>query len=331
MLTRAEFFGGLSGAALAGSAAAAGAETLIRLTGFGNESNLPVWVAQDRGFFRREGLNVTSAATRGSIAQFKDVMAGRYDVVLTAIDNIVAYTEGQADVRLPDFDVVAFMGGDSGLNTLVTRPEIKTYADIRGKTVVVDALTTGYAFLLFRLLENHGLKPHKDYGVIGIGTGSLRLKAMLDGRAVAAVMSSTDGLHAKAMGFNILADRAHALGGRYQSSVYGVRRSWAKDHGPQLVGLVRAVRKANDYIFSDHAGALAILKRHLTKLSDTDAQITFESLVSGHGGLIRSAALSIPGIEMVLSMRNEFAVPKKTLRNPYKYLDLSYYDEATRT
>jgi hypothetical protein len=39
-----------------------------------------------------------------------------------------------------------FMGGDNGFLSLVTQPDIKSYGDLKGKTLSVDALTTGYAF-----------------------------------------------------------------------------------------------------------------------------------------------------------------------------------------
>lgn len=322
-----------SGAGAAAALAAplpALAQPVVRVIGFGGISNLPIWVAQDRGLFAREGFRVVDTDTPGSIKQFRDVMAGRCDVVVTAIDNIVAYTEGQGPVRLEPMDVVAFMGGDTGLNSLVARPEIKRYADIRGKTVVVDALTTGYAFLLFRILERHGLRVHRDYGVIGIGEGGRRLQAMVDGRAVAAVMSTAQVRHALKLGFNVLATPAQALGGKYQSSVYAVRRSWARDHGSILVGMVRAIRAANAYIFTDHDGARRIMVRRLKGLSPADAAASFASLVQP-GGLIRSAAIDVAGVRTVLSMRDEFAVPRKSLSDPYKYLDLTYYREAVRT
>jgi ABC-type nitrate/sulfonate/bicarbonate transport system substrate-binding protein len=50
------------------------------------------------------------------------------------------------------------MGGDNGFLSLVTVPEVKTYADLMGRTLSVDALTTGYAFVLLDLLERGGLK-----------------------------------------------------------------------------------------------------------------------------------------------------------------------------
>jgi len=314
-----------------GSIRPAAAQTpTVRMIGFGGISNLPIWVAQRRGFFAREGFAVEDTDTPGSIQQFRDIMSGNCDVIVTAIDNIVAYTVGQGPASFPDMVVFSFLGGDTGLNYLVVRPEIKTYADIKGKTVVVDALTTGYAFLLFRILELHGLVLHRDFDVIGIGEGGRRLQAMEDGKAVAAVMSTAQVRHALTLGFNVLATPAQALGGKYQSSVYATRRSWAAGHRSTILGIIRAIRAANDVIFTDRAGAMAIMNEHLKGLSPADATATFDSLVDPNSGLIRSGAIDVDGVRTVLSMRNEFAVPKKNLTDPLKYVDLSYYQRIVR-
>ena len=57
------------------------------------------------------------------------------------------------------------MGGDNGFLRLVAVPEVKTFADLKGRTVSVDALTTGYAFVLLELLERGGLQRERDYKV----------------------------------------------------------------------------------------------------------------------------------------------------------------------
>src|SRR3546814_20094709 len=103
------------------------------------------------------------------------MISGKSDIASTAIDNIIAYTEGQGPFKIDNFDMVAFMGVHSGLNSVVTRPEIKTYADIKGKQVAVDATNTGYAFVLFRILEQNGFKYKQDYTVVPVRRGPQRL------------------------------------------------------------------------------------------------------------------------------------------------------------
>lgn len=311
------------------TATSAAADTKIRLIGFGGASNLPVWLAMDKGIFKKHGLDVTLDRTKGSEAQIKDMMSGKYDIASTSIDNIIAYTEGQGPFKIDNFDMVAFMGVHSGLNSVVTRPEIKTYADIKGKPVAVDAPNTGYAFVLFRILEKNGLKYKQDYTVVSVGGGPQRLEAMKENKAVAAVMSAPNDVEAKEIGYNILADAANELGG-YQGSAYGARRGWAKDHEKDIVTFIQAVVESHDRIFTNKADAIDVLKKRIKGLDDKEANTVYTSLTSGKGGLNRKAEINIEGVKTVLSLRGEYAEPKLKLTDPYKYIDLSYYEKATK-
>ena len=83
---------------------------------------------------------------------------GRYQIVHGAIDNAVA----MAEVAKADIAVVC--GGDNGWNQLIVQPEIGAAADLRGKTVIVDAPNTAYALQLYDMLAQAGLKKG-DYEV----------------------------------------------------------------------------------------------------------------------------------------------------------------------
>ena len=77
---------------------------------------------------------------------------------MTAVDNIVAYVEGQGEAPIgaqPEF--FAFMGSDSGFLSFVAQRGVKSWRDLKGKTLSVDARTTGYAFVLFEMLRRNGL------------------------------------------------------------------------------------------------------------------------------------------------------------------------------
>src|SRR5581483_7269806 len=121
------------------------AQPEIRLIGFGGGTNLPSWVAIDKGFFLKEGLKVTQDVTPGSKEQMQDIMAGKYQFASTAFDNIVAYTAGEGTCKFLNYDVVAIMCVHSGINSVFARPEIRKYSDLKGKVAAVDSPTSGYA------------------------------------------------------------------------------------------------------------------------------------------------------------------------------------------
>jgi len=304
------------------------AQTKLDMVGFGGASNLPVWVAQERGLFAKEGLEVSFARTPSSGALFKNMMSGKYQIASAAFDNVVAYVEGQAEMTIDGFDIVSVLGVHSGLVSLVTRPEIKGFPDMKGTTVAVDSPASGYALVLYRILDQKGLVRERDYKVLAVGGTGERLDAMRQNRAAVSLISPPQDLEAQRLGFNMMGDATASLGA-YQGSVYNVRRGWAKDHEREILAFVRAIVAAHDVIFNDRETAIAVLRSRLKELGPEDAAAVYAKM-TGPGGFERKARISIDGLKVVLSVRSAYGEPKKALADPYKYVDLSYYEKAMR-
>src|SRR5918912_1677324 len=97
---------------------------LIRLIAFSRP--VALLAAQAKGFFEREGLNVEVELTRGSIEQIRGLLAGRWDIAHTAADNVMAYDDRERA------DLFVFAVVDLGVGqTLVVRPEIRSFAELR--------------------------------------------------------------------------------------------------------------------------------------------------------------------------------------------------------
>src|SRR5439155_27144034 len=119
---------------------AARALQTLQVISFDGGWNLPVWAGQRQGFFEANGLAVQLGYTPNSAALITGMFDGKYQIALASIDNVVAYDEGQGEAKVPDNpDLFAFLGGDSGLLSVVGGPSIKSIADLKGKTLSVDA------------------------------------------------------------------------------------------------------------------------------------------------------------------------------------------------
>jgi ABC-type nitrate/sulfonate/bicarbonate transport system substrate-binding protein len=315
-------------ALLAAVSAASAAE--IRMMTFGGATNLPVWVAMEKGLFDKEGVKLTYAQTNGSVEQIKAFYEGKFDIISTAFDNIVAYAEGQSDIPLPGpYDMVAFMGVHGGMNSVMTPADINGYADIKGKTVAVDALKSGYGIVLYQILKDKGgLELDKDYKVISVGNTDKRLEAMREKKAVAAIIGAPTDIEVEKQGFKLLADAAKELGS-YQGSAMVVRTSWAKTHEADMAPFIRAVVAATDMIFNDKEMAISVLRKRIKSMSQEDAEKLYPRLV-GPGGLIPHSRMDIKGVETVLKIRETYGEPKKKMGPVSKYVDMGYYDRAMK-
>ena len=95
--------------------------------------------------------------------------SSKADIAQAAVDNAVAMVETA--------EVVIVMGEDS-LNELIAQPSIRSLAELKGKTVIVDATDTGFALQLKKILLSNGLKSGRDYEIKPVGTTPHHLQAM---------------------------------------------------------------------------------------------------------------------------------------------------------
>ena len=301
----------------------------IELIVFPGGFNWPIWIAEEKGFFARNGVAVKVTPTPGSAFQLTNLIDGKFDIAITAIDNVIAYSEGQGAAPTKETpDLVVFMGGDNGFLRLVAVPEVKAYADLKAKQISVDALTTGYAFVLQELLAKGGLQP-TDYELVPAGGVLQRFQSLLEKKHAATLLISPFEVNAEAKGFTRLANADDVLGA-YQGLVGATRRAWAKEREKDLVGYIRAYLTALDWLYSpsNRAEAVAILRKNLPAMTEALADKSYDILVHPTRGFARRAELDIPGIKTVLALRSKYAQPSKQLTDPVKYYDLRYYEAA---
>src|SRR5262249_9124200 len=135
------------------------------------------------GIFEKHGLKVELHLTENSRSQRDGLAAGTFDIVHSAVDNALAMVE------VGKHDVVIVAGGDSGMNEFFVQPEIKSFADLRGRAGVVDAPNTAYALQAKKiLLQRAGLRAGADYTVKPVGAGVFRFKAMAESKDNAAAI-----------------------------------------------------------------------------------------------------------------------------------------------
>lgn len=293
----------------------------VKLIVFRSSANLPIFVGQEKGFFEANGIRVELSNTRSSTEQIRGILSGRWDLMHTAADNVVAYVENEGA------DLFIFMGVGLGAPALYARPEIKTVQELRGKKVGVDALTTGYAFVLFDILERSGLKRGGDYEAVSVGGTDRRFEAMTKGEISATLLTPPFDAKASALGYT---EFGSADLGDYQASTGATTRRWAGEHRKALTGYIRGYRQALAWTFDpvNSAEAIGILARKL-ELPEAVAANTYKAnVVHPARGLSRDAALSLKGVETVIELRGRMGFLRPPFPRAPKYADLSFYAEA---
>ena len=148
---------------------------------------LPLTIAEQRGYFKAEGLDVTIVDFAGGSRALQALVGGSADVVSGAFEHTVnMQAKGQ---RLRAF----VLQGRApqivlGINPK-TMPNFKTVADLKGKKVGVTAPGSSTNVMLNFALAKAGLKP-SDVSVISVGTAQGAVAAMRSGQIDA--MSNLD-------------------------------------------------------------------------------------------------------------------------------------------
>ncbi|HWU39338.1 MAG TPA: ABC transporter substrate-binding protein [Candidatus Acidoferrum sp.] len=296
---------------------------------FAGGANWPLFVAQEKGLFAANGLAVKVTSTPNSVELIRGLMNGTFDIAMTTFDNVVAYQEGQGEVTLPSSpDLFAFMGGINSALRLIVNPEIKAYADLKGKTLGVDAVNTGYALGMYKLLAVHGLVPG-DYQLARTGGTIFRVQALMQGKIDGTVVNSPLEIVPEAKGYRRLGDFLESFGA-YQAISGATRRSWAASNEDRLLAYIRSFVAAVDWLYdpANRPEAIAIYQKFVPETPGEIADKAWLVMLSGKEGFQRKAKLDLQGANTVVRIRSEFGTPRKALEDAAKYFDESYYERA---
>jgi ABC-type nitrate/sulfonate/bicarbonate transport system substrate-binding protein len=299
------------------------APVTVRVNAFPNAKALPLHAGIAKGIFARHGLIVELELTDNSRNQREGLATGRFDIAHAAIDNAVAMIE------VAKKDVVIVSGGDSGMNEFFVQPDIKSFADLRGRTVIVDAPDTAYALQAKKILAQNGLKEG-DYTVKPVGAGVFRFKAMVEDKTNAGgILNLPFTVQAEELGLKSLG-RTIDLLGPYQASGAFMMRAWARENGATLerylAAYVDALRWVRDPANKSEAVALLIDKLRLTPRT---AARTYDLLLDPAFGFTPDAKFDHEGFRNMLALRAEIERTSGTVSAaPERYVDLSYYARA---
>jgi ABC-type nitrate/sulfonate/bicarbonate transport system substrate-binding protein len=276
----------------------------------------PLYVAHERGFFERYGLEVQITLTGASGTQMEALARGDYDAGLQQSDHIVRAVELGSDLFI-------FMASAPQPDlSLVVAPGIREFADLKGRTVAVDGARTGYALLQGRLLAGKGLKE-RDYSVVEAGGVKARFEALKSGAAVAAWLNPPFDQWLFAQGFGSLGKVVDFFP-RYPGSVAATRRSWARENEGELIAYIRAFHAAYTWLLD--AGNREQAERIAMARLKTDPQQTGAAYLAFTSR--PRPELSADSLALVIDAvwdAERFTQPKGS---PAKYMDLSYLARA---
>lgn len=317
----------IAGAALPLPLWCARAALPLALLTFPGSYNLLIWAAEEQGFFAKEGLEISRRPAATSMHLIESVNSGAFPIGASSIDNVVAYNKGQGAVELDrPVRLFSFMSIQPRMVfPLVAAPGIESVAELEGKSLAVDAVSTGFSFVLREILRVHGLGA-EAYELVSVGNARERLEAMKAGRYAAALLTPPFDARAEAAGLRIIATSDDAFG-EYQGTTFIASRYWAETRREELIAFTKAMLRSFAFL-RDPANATAaadILSRRMAGFGPENAAAAVADLRD-----TLSPDFNMAGIETVLALRSRYGRPQRELGDPGAYIDTSYL-EAART
>ena len=217
-------------------------------------AEIPFKIAQLKGFYREEGLNVEVILIRGNVG-FQALLGGSVDYTSASGSTIAAAVRG-IPVKLvfivaakPQFDFIAL-------------PEIRSVKDLKGKLIGISSRGGSIDLLTQIILQKNGLAPNKDATSIVVGGQEDTVLALRAGRIAAALLTPPRPLILQREGFNRIAYSGDYMA-TYPTGGIGVTDDKIKSDPTAVFAFVKASLKGLQYAKQNRSEAMKIIADYL--------------------------------------------------------------------
>jgi len=289
----------------------------------GSLSSLPLTVAERKGFFVREGLNLEVVPIPGGTDRIVAALdKGEIDAGKNATPYLI-------QAVLKGSDAVAIVAQTTNpVYSLIVRPEIKSFADLKGKLIGLSTAGDTITLSTVRLLNSKGIKPVDFRAKAVVGTAA-RFDCLKSGECAAVPMGQPEDLRAIDMGFPRLAFTYEA-GADLIFNVDMARRAWGEKNKDVLLRTVRGFAAAYRFIndAKNHDEVRNLVKESL-KTSDAIARQIFRPYTEADKNVLpRQGELELQAFDRVLSLMGEAGVVPTPVAPAARFVDLYYLKAA---
>ena len=253
-------------------------------------SHLPIWVAKDAGYFEKYGFNVEPVQIRGGSLITLAILTGNLQFSGAGAESVVAARAAGGDVVLLACPV------NADPVYLITRPEIKSAAELKGQASAVTRYGSTTHFYLRAALKHVGLNPDRDMTILQMGAGPEMVAALEAGRIAAAALTTRYAVPFLQRGWPVLVDLS-TTDLIYPSSCVTSSRSFIRAEPKTTEDFLRAYVAAIDLIKRDHK----VAEKSFSKwMREKDPAITKKTVEAYARLLKRRPWVPDKGIENVI-------------------------------
>jgi len=280
-----------------------------------------LWVAYEKGYFRKYGLDADLQFITGSNQTVAAMMAGKVDFTNAGGGAVVESDLAGGDIVIIGASVPYF------LMSLFAQPEFQSVKDLKGKRIAVTTLGTATDFARRMIMQKAGLNPDRDAAVLQSKGVAEILQSLLTKNADAGMVLPPLTLIARQKGLRELVDLTAARVPYVQTSVATTRRLIQRD--PTLAeNFLKAIIEAIAYQKQDPKGTKEIMGKYFKNLTDDLLDETYRQNVTA----IYQKYPNVP-LEGIQTLLNFIALTNEKAKSakPEQFLDLSFLQKLEAT
>lgn len=283
---------------------------------------LPFFVAQKKGFYAKEGIEVDLVSIGRADIQLQALVTGDLHFALINPDGIIVLNEKGANLK------VVAGSSNAAPYLLIGGKNYKKIEDLRGARLGVASLKGGATSILLSYLKSKGLLYPRDFNLAVIAGGTpARLSALESGAVAGAVLGIPFADIAIDRGFNKLGDTTEVIS-TYQFNAVTTNPAWAEKNRASVVNFLKAHVRSLQWIYEQPALATDFLTKEFG-LKPPYAKKGIDYYTKNHVYPI-DGAVTLDGLKINIEVQVQDGLVKEPAPAPGKYVDLSYLKQAQK-
>ncbi|HXK29380.1 MAG TPA: ABC transporter substrate-binding protein [Candidatus Binatia bacterium] len=304
------------------SSAALGQTKLTVGYGAVSADQLVLWVAKDMGIFAKNQIDAQLVFFTGGALAVTAMVSGDTPIIQASGPGVVS-------ASLAGAEAVYVAGGIVSLDyQLMTQPEIKTPAQLKGGQIAIARFGGAADFVARFMLSKLGLNPLKDVTIVQVGTTPDRLTALETKRVQATVLVPPVTYMAQKKGFYLMADVA-TQGLAYQHQGAVTTRKYLREHPDVVRNFVKSYIESVHRMKTDREGGIKILAKYLR----TDDREILEKTLDNSITENKLPQKQYPTLEGIKTILDQLALkdPKARAAKPQDFVDARFVEEFDKS
>jgi NitT/TauT family transport system substrate-binding protein len=266
----------------------------VGTVGVGSSTEWPVYVAIDQKFMEEQNVEIDFIGTQSSSAVMQQITAGSINMGTTGLADPLRAADHGAPIR------ILRTGIEHSPYEVYAQPDIKTWADLKGKTIMIGGVKDITRIYFEDMARKNNLDV-SSYDYIFAGATAARYAALASGSVAATILTPPLNFKAAGAGYTYLGTSADYTK-NFPFTGYPINLPWAQANKNLVHRFLVAYSKAVDWFYQpqNREGAIASLIHYL-KSDYQDAANTYDFYVKLHV-FDHTGAVDRSGIENLIAI-----------------------------